>query len=153
MGPCLPLKVWRLDSISYSLAHEIKKRKHITKSDYNDSVSCPLRQETLGSLVFLAWIIQLDQMTIVKMWEYCKIKDGRHWNSNPEWTTAITAQPDSANCSLGWVKESGWVVPWSLRLVLPQCCDEDGTFLSKSCFAKFWGWKKYLSYNTTQWLD
>ena len=30
MGPCSPLKVWRLDSISYSLAHEIKKRKHKT---------------------------------------------------------------------------------------------------------------------------
>ena len=35
MGPCSPLKVWRLDSISYSLAHEIKKRKHITKSEYS----------------------------------------------------------------------------------------------------------------------
>ena len=35
MGPCSPLKVWRLDSISYSLAHEIKKRKHRTKSEYS----------------------------------------------------------------------------------------------------------------------
>ena len=33
MGPCSPLKVWRVGTISFLHDHKIKKRKHITKNE------------------------------------------------------------------------------------------------------------------------
>ena len=69
MGLCSPLKVWRLDSISYSLAHVIKKQKHITKSEYSiwpshiflDDKSLPVL--SFASLpIHYAWRMIVDQV-------------------------------------------------------------------------------------------